>query len=297
MKKKILSLSIIAILIMMLFLLTGCGNKENENNQDNQDSQDNIEQQNQISQEEALGIVTNLIRPTYSTAYIEKIDVDITTENINNESYLNYYVFRTIIGEDFYTSVVNKNTSKVYLFDENNQNNLQEITQDNMTKYIKITKYIGNGYTISIKDNGNCHLSIDTRAGADDGEYADEDGTYIIENSKITVTLSSSKKYEFNITDLNTITIIEQEKASSEFGVGTYKAKETGGEFVIQIKENNKCHFQAQSPFLDINSDGTYTLSNNAITFKLNSGKTISCSIKNNNQIYWSDESMTFFKN
>ena len=294
MKKKILNLSIIAILMMMLFLLTGCGNKENENNQDNQD---NIEQQNQISQEDALGIVTNLIRPTYSTANIEKTDVDITTENINNESFLNYYIFRITIGEDFYTLVVNKNTSKVYLFDENNQNNLQEITQDNMTQYIKITKYTGNGYTILIKDNGNCHLSIDTRAGADDGEYADEDGTYIIENSKITVTLSSSKKYEFNITDLNTITIIEQEKVSSEFGVGTYKAKETDGQYVIEIKENNKCHFQAQSPFLNINSDGTYTLSNNTITFKLNSGKTISCSIKNNNQIYWSDESMTFFKN
>ena len=194
-KKKVLSLSIIAILMMMLFLLTGCGNKENENNQDNQD---NIEQQNQISQEEALEIVTNLIRPTYSTANIEKTDVDITTENINNESFLNYYIFRITIGEDFYTLVVNKNTSKVYLFDENNQNNLQEITQDNMTQYIKITKYTGNGYTISIKDNSNCHLSIDTRVGADDGEYADEDGTYIIENSKITVTLNNSKKYEFN---------------------------------------------------------------------------------------------------
>ncbi len=291
MKKKILGLSIIVILIMMLVLLTGCGNKENEN------KQDNIEQQNQISQEEGLEIVTNLIRPTYLSANIEETDVDITTENINNESYLNYYIFRVTIGEDFYTLVVNKNTSKIYLFDENNQNNLQEVTQDNMTQYIKITKYTGNGYTISIKDISNCHLSIDTRAGADDGEYVDEDGTYIIENSKITVTLSNSKKYEFNIVDLNKITIIEQEKTSSEFEVGIYKAKETDGQYVIEIKENNKCHFQAQSPFLNINSDGTYTLDNNTITFKLNSGKTISGSIKNNNQIYWNDESMTFFKN
>ena len=113
MKKKILGLSIIVILIMMLVLLTGCGNKENEN------KQDNIEQQNQISQEEGLEIVTNLIRPTYLSANIEETDVDITTENINNESYLNYYIFRITIGEDFYTLVVNKNTSKVYLFDEN----------------------------------------------------------------------------------------------------------------------------------------------------------------------------------
>lgn len=296
MKKKNLRavITLLLILIMALLLLTGCGNNQNESNENNVQNTQEVEV---ITLEEAQSMVTQWANSYYTNALVEAIEVDVTENTVNNEALNNYYTFAITVGTDYYTVLVNKNTSKVYLFNEDDTNNLVELTKDNFTQYIKITKYTGNGYTLDVKEGNNCHLTMDMRAAAGEGNYEDSDGTFAIENNNIKVTLSNGKEYEFTISNDSTITLVEQEENStSGITVGTYKGEGTDGQYSIEIKSNNGCHFQYIDPSMTIDSDGTYTISGNTITFKLNSGNTINCIIQDGNKIYWDENYMTFSK-
>lgn len=120
------------------------------------------EKEELITIEQGLDLVTNLIRKFYSTASIEKIEVDITQGTINNESHLNYFAYRVGLENNFYTLVVNKSTSKIYLYEEQNDGALQELTEKNLTQFIKI------------EDNN----SKKTNSGLQVGEYTLKYGTY-----------------------------------------------------------------------------------------------------------------------
>lgn len=294
MKKNKLKVTIILILIIMLLVLTGCGNKEVNNVQTN--TQESQETQS-ITLDEAQKMITDWTNSYYSNALVELIKVDVTENTVNNESLSNYYTFAITVGTDYYTVLVNKNTSKVYLFNEEDTNNLVEINKENLKQYIKVTRYDGNGYTVYIKEENNCHLTMDRRAGGGEGEYEDSDGTFSIEDNSMKVILSNGKEYNFTISKDATITLVEPDKDSNEgITVGNYQGNGSAGLYKIEIKDNSNCHFQFVDMDLSIDSDGTYSINGNTITFKLNSGDTINCTIKNGNQIYWDKQLMTFSK-
>ncbi len=279
------------LILMMLLLLTGCGNNSENSVQDVQEETKTLEEA------EARNMITQWTNSYYTNALIETIEVNVTENTVNNESLNNYYTFAITVGTDYYTILVNKNTSKVYLFNEDDTNNLVELTKDNFIQYVKVTRYTGNGYTLYIKEGNNCHLAMDMRAAGNEGIYEDSDGTFTIQNNNMKVTLSNGKEYEFTISNDATISLIEKEEPStSGITVGTYKGAGSNGQYQIDIKDNNQCHFLFINMDASIDSDGTYSINGNTITFKLNSGDTINCTIQDGNKIYWEEQYMKFSK-
>lgn len=163
-----------------------------------------------ITIEQGLSLVTNLIRKFYSTASIETIEVDITQGTINNESHLNYFTYRVGLDSNFYTLVVNKSTSKIYLYEEQNTGSLQELTEQNLTQFIKEVNNTIEG-TSSGLQVGDYTLNYGTYKGTD-AQYdvggviswdititLKEDGTYSLTSSNQEMEKNSNGTY--SITD------------------------------------------------------------------------------------------------
>ena len=179
--------------------------------------------------------------------------------------------------------------------DESFRSHYYDYFNKNDSLYVITSRDKATGTIIVAQGDDNTVFEIDTSGGIDVSSYCKHcDGSRPIVRLKKDIKLQRNNDDTYSI--INSQENVSESTSATELNVGTYQAKETDGQYVIQIKENNKCHFQAQSPFLNINSDGTYTLDNNIIIFKLNSGETINCDLKDS-QIFWNEQNMTFYKN
>ena len=84
MKKKVLSLGIVAILVTMLVLLTGCGNSENSN----KNSEENNEQVNATSSDNNSESEKGLTVGDYTIKYGYYKDNNVTVIKINEDGTL-----------------------------------------------------------------------------------------------------------------------------------------------------------------------------------------------------------------
>ena len=165
------------------------------------------EKEELITIEQGLDLVTNLIRKFYSTASIEKVEVDITQGSINNESHLNYFAYRVGLDSNFYTLVVNKTTSKIYLYEEQNKGYLQELTEQNLTQFIKET------------DNS----SKETNSGLKVGEYTLKYGTYKGTDAQYDVGGIISWDITVTLKEDGTYTLTSSDQDMEKDSNGTYK--------------------------------------------------------------------------
>lgn len=76
---------------------------------------------------------------------------------------------------------------------------------------------------------------------------------------------------------------------------GIYRGRGSDGDYKIEIKPDNICHFTYINVDNNIDSECSYTLENNKITFKLDNNLEIDCELKDSN-IYWEEHYMTFSK-
>ena len=117
MKKKILSLGVIAVLIVMLISLTGCGEKESSNNQNNVVTNES-EVSNQISKEEMQKLEVEKVYATsenYAVVRGKDLKIYIIDKEGIVQGTVNDAISTTVfmINKNGYVSQVSNNNSKV----------------------------------------------------------------------------------------------------------------------------------------------------------------------------------------
>ena len=208
-KKKVIKILILIVaMTCILITLTGCGSENQEKNEvqklmtntDINMEESNTENKKEFTVQEATEIVRELRDKISKTGAIQKIDVDFVTEDINNESYLNFYNYEINIEENSYSLVVNKYTGEIYIF-SSDMKTVSKITENNYKDYIKVSgnesitesiqvgehyltygEYIGSFPRAEIKLNKDktCQYNFD-RVGEtayDKGETKNTTGTY-----------------------------------------------------------------------------------------------------------------------
>ena len=200
MKKKILSIGIIAILVIMLVLLTGCGNTENSSSSTDNNKEESIKDAS--------------IYGTWVDEDEEYSSMDIVWVFDENEVYWSNrwyesYGTYTIKPNNKIQITLNKNgdfdgrnTEYTYTVSDGK---MSLIPDDDSVKYDNLVKkdeiildsqlYHGSGndahtHEIHINSDGSCHVKIS------DGKYnIDSDGTYTYtpKGKKIEITLDSGE--------------------------------------------------------------------------------------------------------
>lgn len=160
-----------------------------------------------LTVDQGFDLVTNLVRKFYSTASIEKIEVDITQGSINNESHLNYFAYMVGLDSNFYTLVVNKSTSKVYLYEEKNSDKLQELTEENLIQFIK-------------KEDTNSKI---TGSGLEVGDYTLKYGVYRGTDAQYDVGEVINWDVAITLKEDGTYTLISSNQDMEKDSEGTYK--------------------------------------------------------------------------
>ena len=179
--------------------------------------------------------------------------------------------------------------------DESFRSHYYDYFNKNDSLYVITSRDKATGTIIVAQGDDNTIFDIDFSGAIDVSSYCKHcNGARPIIRLKKDIKLQRNSDDTYSI--INSQENVSESTSATELNVGTYQAKETDGEYVIEIKSDNKCHFKFTNPFYNIDSDGTYTLDNNNIIFKLNSGETINCDFKDS-QIFWSEQNMTFYKN
>lgn len=206
------------------------------------------EKEELITIEQGLDLVTNLIRKFYSTASIEKIEVDITQGSINNESHLNYFAYRVGLDSNFYTLVVNKTTSRIYLYEEQNKGNLQELTEQNLTQFIKE------------KDNP----SKETISGLQVGKYTIRYGTYKGTDAQYDVGGLISWDIAVTLKEDGTYTLVSSNQDMEKDSNGTYSITDKYG-FTAILLSNQRIFSVIDNNTLQVpaGSGATFTYQGN----------------------------------
>ena len=186
MKKKILSLGVIAILIIMLFALTGCGN----NNQDNEKLQND-----NMSDNQGDNIVSELefkdIEQPYKDGYAilwsneknssgnpiyyfvdsnGKVVYKEGIYNLSHHKFMNGYYIRNYYNSNIDASIIDLRTGKTVLSGTNSVSDTESVSYGDISEngYVvavrKTNTLAGESYKTNIEDlDGNVIYSVDKK--------------------------------------------------------------------------------------------------------------------------------------